>query len=129
MAKKLLNIDPALKHLLVETASHSPCTYKVSAVAFDKKGNILGHSTNKHSIWDVLSDNGEGRAGTAVHAERALIKRYSNHIKTIVICRIGRSGEILPIDPCPACRKAASKYGIRIISVNPGRMNNDANSN
>lgn len=119
MAKKLLGIDPALRHLLTEKASHSPCTYKVSAIAFDKKGNILGHTTNKHSKWDVL-DYGEGRAGTAIHAERSLIERYSNHIKTILICRVGRSGEILPIDPCPACRKAAAKYGIKIISVFPG---------
>lgn len=119
MAKKILDLDPALMHLLREKASHSPCTYKVSAIAFDRKGNVLGHTTNKHSKWDVL-DYGEGRAGTARHSERILIERYSQNIKTILICRVGRSGEILPIDPCPACRKAASKYGIKIISVYPG---------
>lgn len=119
MAKKILDLDPALMHLLREKASHSPCTYKVSAIAFDRKGNVLGHTTNKHSKWDVL-DYGEGRAGTARHSERILIERYSQNIKTILICRVGRSGEILPIDPCPACQKAASKYGIKIISVYPG---------
>ena len=119
MAKKILDLDPALMHLLKEKALHSPCTYKVSAIAFDRKGNILGHTTNKHSKWDVL-DYGEGRAGTARHSERILIERYSQNIKTILICRVGRSGEILPIDPCPACKKAAAKYGIKIISVYPG---------
>lgn len=118
--KKILEIAPALKHLLIEKASHSACTYKVSAVAFDKKGNILGHATNKHSVWDVL-DFGKGRAGTSRHSERELLKRYGQNIKSILICRVGRSGEILPIDPCPACRKAANKYGIKIVSVCPGR--------
>ena len=120
MAKKFLNINPSLKQLMYEKAAHSPCTYKISAIAFDAKGDILGHSTNSHSYnWNVL-DHGEGRAGTGVHAERKLISRYSSNIKTIIICRVGRSGEILPIDPCPACKKAASKYGIKIISIYPG---------
>lgn len=27
---------------------------------------------------------------------------------------------ILIVDPCPACKKAADKYGIKIISLYPG---------
>lgn len=123
MKKKILDINPAIEHLLKEKASHSSCTYKVSAIAFDKKGNILGHATNKHSAWDVLDGGEGGRAGTAKHCERELIKRYSQNIKTIIICRVGRSGELRPIDPCPACMKAAKKYGIKIISVYPGSRN------
>ena len=53
MAKRP-NINPMLVSLLKEKASHSDCTYKISAIAFDKKGNVLGHVTNKHSTWDVL---------------------------------------------------------------------------
>ena len=120
MAKKILELNPSLKHLMHEKATHSPCTYKVSAIAFDAKGDVLGHSTNSHSYnWNVL-DHGEGRAGTGVHAERKLISRYGSNIKTILICRVGRSGELRPIDPCSACKKAAAKYGIKIISVYPG---------
>ena len=48
------NISPTIVSLLKEKASHSDCTYKISAIAFDKKGNVLGHVTNKHSAWDVL---------------------------------------------------------------------------
>jgi len=118
---KIDTINPALEHLIREKAAHSPCTYKVSAIAFDAKGNILGHSTNSHSYnWNVL-DHGEGRGGTGVHAERKLISRYRSNIKTILICRVGRSGKLRPIDPCPACKKAAKKYGIKIISIYPGR--------
>ena len=118
MSKKA-NISFAVEELLKEKAAHSPCTYKISAVAFDSKGDILGHCTNKHSIFDVLQ-YGSGRAGTAQHAERIMLKRYRDLVKTIVICRIGRSGKMLPIDPCPTCQKVAAKYGAKIISLMPG---------
>ena len=76
MAKRL-NISPALVSLLKEKASHSDCVYKISAVCFDNKGNILGHVTNKHSSWDVVKkEKGAGRAGTARHAERLLISKF-----------------------------------------------------
>jgi hypothetical protein len=61
-----------------------------------------------------------GRAGTAEHCEKRLIARFGKRIHTIVICRIGRSGELRPIDPCPSCKKTAAKYGIKIVSVMPG---------
>lgn len=118
MSKKHQNIVG----MLTEKASHSPCTYKISAIAFDKKGDVLGHITNSHSSWDV-TENGEviGRAGTAKHAERRLLMRYRDLVKTIVICRVGRNGVIRPIDPCPMCRKVAAKYGAKIISICPGK--------
>ena len=122
MSKKA-KVTPAIEELLKEKASHSPCTYKISAVAFDEKGDILGHTTNSHSAWNVL-DYGSGRAGTAKHAERILLSRYRDLVKTIVICRLGRSGKILPIDPCPACKKVATKYGAKIISIMPGDGHN-----
>ena len=120
MAKRP-NISSALVSLLKEKASHSDCVYKISAVAFDKKGNVLGHVTNKHSCWDVVEkEKGVGRAGTARHAERLLISRYGSNIKTIVIARVGQSGELRPIDSCLTCKKVAKKYGIKIISICPG---------
>ena len=115
------SVTLAVENLLKEKASHSPCTYKVSAIAFDAKGDILGHVTNSHSRgWNVIEKNQVGRAGTASHAERRLISQYSQLIKTIVICRVGRSGNLRPIDPCPTCQKAAAKYGIKIVSLMPG---------
>lgn len=114
------NVPLAIEELLKEKASHSPCTYKVSAICFDAKGDILGHVTNSHSQFNVLDKDGRGRAGTARHAERLLFSRYGQLVKTIIICRIGRSGQIRPIDPCPACQKVAAKYGAKIISLMPG---------
>lgn len=121
MAKKA-SIDPCMLELLKEKATHSPCTYKISAIAFDKKGDVLGHATNSHSKnWNVLDKCGRGREGTAAHAERQLFLRYRDLVKTIVICRIGRAGDLLPIDPCPVCQKVAAKYGAKIISVMPSK--------
>lgn len=114
---KTPNISPALVDLLKQKATHSDCAYKVSAVCFDRKGNMLGHVTNKHSAWDVVKKTGSGRAGTAKHAERLLISRYGKNIKTIIIARVGQSGELLCIDSCPVCQKIAKKYGIKIISI------------
>lgn len=115
----------ATVELLRRRASTSECTYRVSAVAFDAKGDILGHSRNVHSKWDVLANNGEGRPGTAIHAERQLMARYGQNCRTIFIARVGRSGNLLPISPCKACQKVADKLGVKIVSVgaNGGKIN------
>lgn len=115
-----VGFNPAVTSLLCEKANHSPCTYRISAIAFDAKGDILGHATNSHSVnWNVLDNADTGRPGTGTHAERVLLRRYRDLVKTILICRVGRSGDILPIDPCPVCRKVAAKYGAKIISICP----------
>ena len=121
MSRRKANVPIAIEQLLKEKATHSPCTYKISAIAFDSKGDILGHVTNSHSRnWNILDKQEIGRAGTAEHAEKRLFSQYGQLIKSIVICRIGRSGNLRPIDPCPACQKIASKYGAKIISLMPG---------
>ena len=103
MSKKF---NPTIISNLKEKAAQSPCTYRIAAVAFDKKGDILGHASNNHSDWNVLEkDNGIGRAGTGKHSERQLIKHYGKNIKSILIARIGRSGKLRPISPCKACQK------------------------
>jgi len=123
MAKKADIPDSWLQRLKAKAAS-SPCTYKISGIAISEHGNILGYATNSHSKWQVLIKTPVGRAGTAEHVERILLKRYTNKVKTIIICRCGRKGDLLPIDPCPACQKAAAKYGVKIVSVMPGNGHN-----
>lgn len=105
-------------------AKQSGCMFRISAVAFDKKGDMIGHATNIHSKWNVLDKTKKGRSGTARHAERVLIAKFGRRIKNIVICRIGKSGELRPIEPCETCLKVAEKYGIRIFSVDDGTRRN-----
>ncbi len=117
--RRKANVSIAVEKLLKEKASHSPCTYKISGIAFSKKGNVLGYCTNNHSKWQVLEKSPIGRSGTAEHCEKRLIQKFGRRIHTIVICRIGRSGNILPIDPCASCAKLAAKYGITIKTIQP----------
>lgn len=113
--------DIAITSLLKSKAKRSPCNYHVAAIAFDKKGDILGHVTNNRSSWDVIAKTGAGRAGTSKHAERLLLSRYSGNVKTILICRVGHSGALRPIDPCPTCKKVADKLGVKIVSLGEQR--------
>lgn len=80
----------------------------ISAVAFDRKGNVLGYSRN-----DVYLERHEGGA----HAEQKLLSQYRQNIHTIVIVRVGRSGSLRPIAPCRRCQALADKYGVKIVSV------------
>ena len=117
MGNRKADVPLAIREFLKEKASHSPCAYRVSGIAFSKKGNVLGYCTNSHSKWQVLSKTPIGRSGTAEHCERKLIRQFKNRIHTIVICRIGRSGELRPINPCKTCSKLALKYGITIKTI------------
>jgi deoxycytidylate deaminase len=94
--------------IAIRKARSSKCTYRVSAIGLDKKGNILGVTRNGFRI---------SRKGGGIHAEMALIARYGENIETILICRTNDRGDMLPIDPCVNCQKVAEKHGIKIVSL------------
>lgn len=93
---------------LIKKALKSRCKYKVAAVAFDHKGDILGYSSNRPRF---------SREGGSTHAEAALMKQYRSKIKTIIIVRVNNRGELKPIDPCEVCASIAQALGIRIQSI------------
>jgi hypothetical protein len=97
-----------LTNLAVKKAKQSTCTYRVSALGLNKKGEVVYTSFNKSRFM---------RPGGAVHAEMDVMLKGGPGVKTIIICRVGRSGDILPIEPCEACRRKAEELGIKIISV------------
>lgn len=109
--------NPVIKNLLRQKAKQSISSYRISAIALDKKGDILGKAINR--ISKFRSENTAEFRG--VHAERTLIERYGKAIKTIIIMRIGLGGEIRPIDPCRVCKSIADKMRIKIVSVCPGK--------
>jgi len=100
-----MTLKAQLRQIAIKKASQSPCNHQISAMGFDKYGKIIGTTFNRKrfSRWN----GGE-------HAEARLIRRYRSNLKTIVICRINKSGNLLPIDPCEACKSLAMKFGIKI---------------
>lgn len=100
----------AVTNRLRAKASKASTTYRVTAVAYSSKGDVLGYASN-----NVRKNLKPVRRGAGVHAERELISRYGNKIKYIVIARFGGGGDLLPIDPCETCQKVADKLGIKII--------------
>lgn len=102
----------AITHRLRAKSTKTATTYRVTAVAYSSKGDVLGYASN-----NVRKNLKPLRRGAGVHAERELISRYGNKIKYIVIARFGGSGDLLPIDPCETCQKVADNLGIKIIKL------------
>lgn len=86
-------------------------TYKICALAFSKKDNLLGISINGHRAFPAI------RRGMGLHAETELIKKFGRRIDKIYILRVGNAMDPLPIHPCENCAKVAAKYGIKIIPL------------
>lgn len=103
-----------IKKLLFDAASRSPGRFRIGGIALNKKGEILGISHNSFRKNNVVGD----RKGMGEHCEVRLIRRYRDNIKTIILMRIGNSGNILPIDPCPSCKALCDKYGITVLTIN-----------
>lgn len=94
---------------LIKKAGQSQCQYKIAAIAYSKKGNILGI---------VFNGSRFSRYGGGIHAERKLMQIYGRSISYIEICRTNGKGSVLPIEPCEVCQKIADKLGIKIKSKN-----------
>lgn len=101
-------IPNRIKQIAIKKALQSPCRFKISALAFNKKGELIYTSTNTKRFL------GKGRG---LHAEMQVIKSGCRSIKTILICRVNQNGKICPIDPCPVCKSLADKYNIQIVSI------------
>ena len=104
--------SPAIIDLLRQKAEHSPSHIRMAGIAFDRKGDILGTASNGFRASQVKPGRFSGD-----HVEKRLISRYGNLIAKIVLMRIGRAGAILPIEPCPKCKKLLEKYGIKVVTV------------
>lgn len=102
-----------IKKILHDAASKSPGRFRIGGIALNKKGEILGVAHNSFRKDNVVGQ----RKGTGEHCEVRLIRRYRDNIKTLILMRIGNSGNVLPIDPCPSCQALIEKYGINVLTV------------
>jgi hypothetical protein len=103
-----MKFNPKIINVAKNKAKQSLCTYRVSALGFNEKGDLIKTATNSPSC--------RKNKGNKYHAEMNLIRK-SKSIKTIIICRVGGNGDLLPIDPCINCAKVCNDLGIKIYSL------------
>lgn len=104
-----MKLNSNLIQRLLNKSSQSSSQYKVSALGFNNKGELLGTASNRPQY---------PRRYGGVHAEENLINQYKGNLKTIIICRTSAgSNKLLPIHPCRKCSKLADKYGVKIIPL------------
>lgn len=96
-----------IKEQAIEKASQSSCNIRVAAIGLDKRGRIVARCHNKPFLF---SDGG------SLHAEELMMRRHP-HVKTIIICRIGKDAAVRPIHPCDACQRMADNRGIEIRTI------------
>jgi hypothetical protein len=103
-----LNID--LIDIAIKKASQSPCKSKISAIGLNKHGKVVSTACNHPRF---------SRYGGGVHAEIKALARGGIKVHSMIICRVGRLGDIRPIECCPACKKVLDKKGIKVYSIKP----------
>ena len=94
--------------LAINKARQSHCRYKISAIGLDKSGNVIGSACNKKRF---------NYEGGGVHAEMALLRKYGKKIKSMVICRVNKEGNLLKINSCKTCQKTLDNLGIKVYSI------------
>ena len=105
------NSLPIIVKRLGKKAAQSKSKYRISAMGFDKRGEFIAQAFNG------LPQDGVIGPGSGRHAEAILMTKYGDLLKTIVISRIGHSGEWRPIKPCQNCKKMADKLGVKLITI------------
>ena len=91
----------------IKKAKASPCRYKICAVGVCADlGLVFKTNTPRFP-----------RKGGGNHAEMRLMKQYGSKLRAIILLRVNRGGELLPIDPCEVCSAKAKELGITITPV------------
>lgn len=104
-----MRVTEYILHLLKKKATQGNCLHKISALGFNHKGELVARGSNKKRFQRPQGGN---------HAEEEIFRVAKRKgIKTVLICRISRTGNLLPIDPCEKCASIAKKLGIKIISI------------
>ena len=84
------------------------CKFKVCAICYDRRGNLLGISYNIPRF---------NRHGGGIHAEMKALQKWGTSIHRITLLRFGKSGDLLPIDPCINCAKVLNKLKIKVVTL------------
>ena len=79
------------------------CRYRVVAAGIDNRDRIISIATNTPRL-----------RSRGYHAEERIIYSSPRSLRCIVILRVNRKGELMPIDPCQNCYRIAASRGIKI---------------
>ncbi len=90
-------------------AGQSICKFSVAAIGLNRSGIPVMSRTNRPRF---------NRFGGGWHAERLVMEQAkARGIVKIIVCRIGKKGNLLPIEPCAACQKIADKLGVKLVTL------------
>jgi cytidine deaminase len=95
----------AILDRLIKKASTSPCRFRIAAIGLDYRGRVIISRTNSPRFV---------RHGGGTHAEMSVMISAPRSLRTIIIVRVNRRGELRPIDPCATCARKAEELGIQI---------------
>lgn len=103
----------------IRKAAQSICKFRIAALGLNKDGICVMARTNRPMF---------ARKGGGIHAEEQILAvAKTKGIVRILICRIGRGGDILPIEPCSRCQSIADKLGVEIDSIQTASLPADRN--
>lgn len=88
---------------VIKTSKRVTLQYRVVAVGYNRRGKIIGITTNRPR----LQTRGH-------HAEELLMFSMPKSLSKIKIARVNARGQLNPIHPCAHCARLADKLGITI---------------
>ena len=97
-----------IRQMAIKKAEQSISSYRISAIGISKNGNIIASAINRPRF---------DRHGGGIHAEMELLRKSGNKISTIILCRVGKGGEVKAIEPCERCQKVLDKKGIKVVTI------------
>jgi deoxycytidylate deaminase len=90
--------------------------YKLTAMAFDKKGRLLSVGTNSylktHPVQAKYAKLANVEYKIYLHAEVAALIKAKGKVHKLVISRLGKDGQFLPSKPCAICQRAIEDFGV-----------------
>jgi hypothetical protein len=89
-------------------AAQSPCRYQVCAIGFSKEGKTIAFGMNRPRF---------SRFSGGRHAEMVALEKGGTRIKSMIICRIGATGKLLPIHCCNACQRILNRHNIKVYTA------------
>ncbi len=97
--------------LAQKKATQSSSKYKISAMAFNKKGEVMARAINKMSKHNHVYKG--------IHAEIELLGKCKSIPKEILLCRVNPNGNLMPIEPCKTCGEILRRLKIKVKTVTP----------